>query len=239
MPTETARNISSSVSSRFMDFIKSYVFDGILLVALGLVFLLLPEASLTVLCVILGVALIVMGMLKLIFFAATAKALRRPVKVIIGVIQMVLGFALIIKPDVFINLFQIVVGVVLIYGSLLLFINAYRLRKIRGTFFVLSIIFGLIILALGAIIVANPIAFAGFMMQLQGVALIIEGVGLIVAMHTIKREAKNAAAALDSRIRTVEARLDEAIPAEVVKESDEYFPQEEERGRTEYYRFNR
>ena len=93
--------------------------------------------------------------------------------------------------------------------------------------------------------------FAAFIMQLQGVALIIEGLALIVVMHTVKREMKNATSASLVYRQIPVARSwedDEPIPAEVVDESDEYLGAEElaaqeraarDRGRTAYYGYGR
>ena len=244
MPPRTASD-SAKPTSRIMKALKSYLFDGILLVLLGLVLLLLPKVSLTVLCVIVGVALIVMGLIKLIFFAANVNGARRWFDIPIGLIQLAVGFWMIIDSDLFINLFQIVTGIILIYGSLLLFMNALALREFRGVFYWLSIVFGAICAVLGIIILVNPAAFATFMMQLQGVALVVEGLALVAVMHTVKREIKNAESEALAWRSKLQEPDDEPIPAEVVAESDEYFPREAEkpayddRGRTAYYGYGR
>ena len=251
MPARNATKASAKPTSRITNALKSYLFDGILLVALGLVLLLLPKVSLTILCVIIGVALIIMGLIKLIFFAANVNGVRRIADIPVGIIQLVLGFWLIIDSSLFINLFQIVTGVILIYGSLLMFVHAFALREIRGAFYWLSLVFGILCAVLGIVIVVNPAGFAAFMMQLQGVALIIEGLALIVVMHTVKREMKNATSASLVYRQIPDAQSwedDEPIPAEVVDESDEYLGAEElaaqeraarDRGRTAYYGYGR
>ena len=107
MSPRNAAKTSAKPTSRITNALKSYLFDGILLVALGLVLLLLPKVSLTILCVIIGVALIIMGLIKLIFFAANVNGVRRIADIPVGIIQLVLGFWLIFDSSLFINLFQI------------------------------------------------------------------------------------------------------------------------------------
>ena len=206
-PVEATNRAAAGIKNA----LKSYLFDGVALVILGVILLLLPQVSLKVLCIAIGVGLIVMGLIKLIFFAANANGERRIVDIPIGIVQLVLGFALIIESAFFISLFQIVVGVILIYGSLLMLIHAFNLRYVRGVMFVLSIIFGLLTLAAGVIIVLNPVEFADFMMQLMGVALIVEGLALIVVMHTMKRGVDKVQAEMNDREIVVSPQRVESV----------------------------
>lgn len=52
--------------------------------------------------------------------------------------QLALGIALMVKSGFFITVFQYVTAVILAYGAILMFVQAFQLRKIKGAMFVLS-----------------------------------------------------------------------------------------------------
>ncbi|MBR2789417.1 MAG: DUF308 domain-containing protein [Eggerthellaceae bacterium] len=203
---------------------RSYVVDGLLLVALGVAILIWPDTSLKVLCIAIGVALCVMAAVKGAMFALGSEAGRRVLDLLIAIVDLALGIALIVQSDFFISLFQIVVGVILLYGSVLLFIQAIQLREIRGFFFVAAIVFGVLTAALGVVILMNPAAFASFIMQLQGVAIIFLGVGLIVVMQRIKADVEainGSAQSLVSLRARQRAHDDDVIDVEAVEDDED------------------
>lgn len=227
--TDSRKTMTEAVKNAF----KSFLFDGILLVVLGVVLLLFPTASLTFLCVVVGAVLVTMGLVKLIFFAAAAGGSRLVRDLVIGIVQMALGLALIIESGFFINLFQVVVGAILVCGALLMIVHGFREREYSVPMFVVSLVFGILILALGIVIIANPAAFANFMVQLQGVALVIEGLALIVVMWKLERDADAVQAELDDReILVVPERVESLLDDDVIEAEVVGSPRG---GRTEFY----
>lgn len=168
------------------NFLRSYIFDGIILALLGIAMLVWPDNALKVLCVVVGGLVAVMGFIKFAFFLANNKAVRKTSDLIIGIIQIALGIALIIASDFFISLFFVVAGIILVYGALLMFIRAFQLLKVKGWLFALSLIFAVVTLAFAVIIFINPIQFAEFVTRIQGAALIIEGIGMIIVLKNVK-----------------------------------------------------
>lgn len=212
--TDTAKTTAGRFAALMKDALKSYLFDGILLIILGLVLVIWPDTSLSTFCAVAGVVLAVMGLVKLVFYLANVGGIRRWVDIPVGLVQFLLGCALVIWPAFFINLFQIVVGIVVIYGSLLLIIRAVQLRTMGGSLFVLSIIFGILTLALGVVIIMNPAQFASVMVQLMGVALIVEGIALVAVMHTAKKRVNE----VEKTIRDLERSLEAEAPETIVVE---------------------
>lgn len=222
---------------------RSYIVDGILLVALGVVMLIWPEDSLKVLCAIIGVILIIMGLVKGILYFVDRDVPTRPFDLVTAIVQLLLGVVVIVQSGFFISLFQIVAGVILLYGSVLLFIQAIQLREIRGFFFVAAIVSGVLVAALGTVIIMNPAAFASFIMQLQGVAVIILGLALIIVMQRIMTDMKamNAEAASLMSLRARQRRYDDVIDveAEDVEDDFEAGAEDEAFGRMTSYRARR
>lgn len=162
---------------------NSYLFDGLLLIALGVVMLLWSGAPLKVLCNIIGIILIVIGAIKAISFIANKNNNRKITGLLIGLLQLAAGIILLVKSDFFVSFFQYVTAALLLYGCFLLFRQAYKLRAQKGTMFTASIVFACITLVLAVVMIVNPTALASFITQLNGVSLIIEGLAMIVALR--------------------------------------------------------
>ncbi len=168
------------------NFFLSFIFDGIILIALGIAILVWPESLLKILCIIAGAVIAVMGLIKLIIFIVNKDDKRKVLNLIVGIIQIAFGIVMIIESEFLAGLFFIIAGIILMYGSLLMFIRAFQFRKEKGALFVLSIIFAILTLALAIIIFINPQQFAGFIARLQGASLIIEGLGMIIVLNNSK-----------------------------------------------------
>ncbi len=152
-----------------------YRMNGIILILIGLFMLLWPEASLKILCIIVGVVLIITGVIKLINYFQT-RALNPDQKdMIMGIVLVVVGVLLIVISRFFVSVFLILAGIVLLIGCVFMFMRAWQMRYERGRDFVLSIVIGVLILVLGIVMIINPVGTAAFVIQLCGVALMIVG----------------------------------------------------------------
>ena len=201
------------MKSKVTSIFKSYLFDGLLLVALGVIMLIWPGEALQILCIGGGVLLIVVGLIKGIYFFVN-KENGKVIYLIIAIAEIALGIALIIEWEFFIKAFQFITGIILIYGSGLMFVRAIALRHEKGPMFVLSIIFGVLILVFAALILLNPLVFAEFVTQLHAVALILEGLSMIIIMSRVQ-EIKAAEKAAAAAAAAVEA---EAVAVEAIED---------------------
>lgn len=167
---------------------RSFVFDGILLIALGLALAIWPDVALEIICVIIGAVIGVMGLIRCIIYFIVKDENSKASDLLLGILQICIGLAFIVARLFFIKSFFIIFGVMLIYGSLMLLIRAFLLRAVGGITFTTAIAFGLITLALGIIIFIQPAAFASFITVLEGISLVIEGLGMIVVLRKAKEE---------------------------------------------------
>lgn len=174
------------MKEKITELFKSYIFDGILLMVLGLLLIVWPGGALNVLCILMGAAVAIMGILKMISFFRRSNSERLPSDLLIGVIMLVLGIALIVKADFFIEFFNVVLAIMLIYGAILMFAQAIMLKDEKGLMFILSLVFSVITLILAVIIFINPVGFASFMTQLRGISLMVEGLAMILVMRSMK-----------------------------------------------------
>ena len=168
--------------------LKSYLFDGLLLIALGIVMLVWPNTALKTVCIVAGAIVAVMGVIKIVAFFTNKSGERSAMDIVRGVVLLAVGIALMVASGFFIGVFQYVVGVILAYGAILMFVQAFMLRKEKGALMILSLVFAIITTVLAVVIFMNPTGFAAFMMQLEGISLIVEGLAMIIVLRKSLKE---------------------------------------------------
>ena len=174
------------MSEKIKKIIRSYWFDGILLICLGALILIWPDATPTILCIVTAVMLIILGLIKIIGFFVSKSGERKALALLIGLLQLAAGIAILVKTDFFIDFFQIISAVLMIYGCILMFVQAFDLRKEKGARFVTSIVFGIITLVLAVFMLINPAFMLEIMAYVTGIALIVEGLAIIIVLRRPK-----------------------------------------------------
>ena len=105
---------------------------------------------------------------------------------ILALVQLAAGIILILQADFFVEIFFVVTGLLLAYGAILMFVRLIQLRRVKGPMFYFSLVFGIINLIFAVLILINPEQFASFSTRLQGAALVIEGIGMIIVLRNLK-----------------------------------------------------
>ena len=174
------------MSARLKALLRNYFFDGLLLILLGLAMLIWPLQALAVLCIVVGATLIVMGVIRGSAFFFTQGEDRTAANLLIGLAEIAAGVLLIVFRGFFIGMFQIITGVILLYGAALMLMQAGQLRAQKGPLFVWSLIFAAVTTLLAVLILTDPVAFAAFRTQLHGVSLMVEGLAMMIALRRVK-----------------------------------------------------
>lgn len=167
-------------------YLKNYIFDGIILALLGIAMLAWPNEALKVLCYVSGGLLAVMGFIRLALFLMSSKEERLFSVLILALVQLAAGIILILQAGFFVEIFFVVTGLLLAYGAILMFVRLIQLRRVKGPMFYFSLVFGIINLIFAVLILINPEQFASFSTRLQGAALVIEGIGMIIVLRNLK-----------------------------------------------------
>ena len=139
-----------------------------------------------ILCYAIGALLAVIGLVKVFGFIATKADDRDPTNLLGGIAQAALGAVMIFEQSTFETLLQFIIGVILIYGTILLFLRAFALREIKGPFYISTLVFGCVTAILAIVVFVNPEGLLSFIHVVYGVSLILEGLFLILAMRRIK-----------------------------------------------------
>lgn len=170
-------------SRRASDVFKSFLFDGVVLILVGFVLLLWPDKTMNVIFMILGAIMGLVGLVKVIgFFTQKDPEKRNNVSLLIGILQLAFGITMVVAANFFKEMFYIAIGVIVVYGCILMAIELFRLRKSDPTRYYGAMVFGILLLAFAVIVFLRPQAFASFVTRLHGAALIVEGIALIFVM---------------------------------------------------------
>lgn len=176
------------MSEKIKKLFASYIFDGFLLVALGVV-MLIWNVAVDILCYVIGGSAAVLGLIKVILFIVNKKGDRKTLNLLMGLLLFAFGLAVVIKPSLFINIFQIITGVILVYGAILMLIHAFKLRKEKGPMFIMSLVFAGITIVLAVIVFIDPFdPGTRARIIVHAIALIVEGLAMISVLHQIKTD---------------------------------------------------
>ena len=168
---------------RVSNALKNYIFDAILLIALGLVMLIWPQWSLQIIFKWVGIGLIATGLIKgLIYFTKKDKNERSTPDLLVGIAQLAAGIFVVVKAEFLASHFPIVAAILLFYGAIMMIVRAVRMKDGDQKKFKLSLILGIVTLVLAVVVFVHPAMLANLMMQTAGIAMIIEGISLLIVM---------------------------------------------------------
>ena len=163
--------------------LKNYIADSIILITLGLVMLIWPQWSLKIIFTWGGIGLIIMGVVKeVIYFTKKDKEERRVTDLLVGLLLIIIGIFAIVKAEFLSLHFPIVAAILVAYGAIVMIVRAVKLKDGDKNKFVLSLVLGIVTLVLAVVIFSEPVIFADLITQFAGVAMIIEGIALLIVM---------------------------------------------------------
>ncbi len=193
-------------------------------IVLGFVLVLWPDRSVSLMCSILGGSLLVFGILYV--FACVArkgKSRASAFFLIPGAVLAGLGVWLLISAETVIALIQYVFGAVIIFHGIVDIQAALALVGYRAKKWWVDLLLALVTLALGLVILVNPLGSFGALVSLIGCALVYDGftdLWLIVRLGWASRAANLAAleaenkAAAESAAESAPDTAPETIKAE-------------------------
>lgn len=163
------------------DFLKKIklnsLLNAFLYAALGAVLLIWPIASVSVLCWALGAVLLAAGLIDILLFL-----LRRDGTVysgallVVGVILAAVGVWIITGPQLVAALIPRIIGVLICIHGVLDLGDAITLQRNGYPRWGTALALGIITLALGAVLVANPFQVLSTMVRIIGLFLLYDGV---------------------------------------------------------------
>jgi uncharacterized membrane protein HdeD (DUF308 family) len=160
------------------------VFLGVLTLAGGILALVYPDITVEVLAIILGINLLLFGILDLVdaFTGDDVDHAGKTLQVVLGLVGLVAGIICLRRPSEALTFIVIVIAIWLVLAGAVLILRAVftegnRLGRLAT---------GVIVLAIGIVIISWPHIGLGTLVILTAIALIIRGIWAIAAGFALK-----------------------------------------------------
>lgn len=156
--------------------VTGVVLSSLLFILLGLVLLLWPDIASTIVCYSLGVLILVFAVFRIISFFTDKKIyFIFNLDLIVGLVAAGIGIFMLLRPDIVISILPFIIGLVLIFSSILDFQKTFLLREYGNKRWISSMVFTCLKLAFGIFMLAAPLFIAETLVRLIGIGLIYNG----------------------------------------------------------------
>ena len=200
-----------------MKFLKSIKYNllssAVLCILLGIVLLVYPDTSLTIVCRTVGVIVLITGLGFVGSYLRVGKTKWfGKVELVFGSIFAILGGFIVLYPLGIISIVPLVFGILLVYHGIANMKQAFELRQYKDNGWWLPVLIAASTIALGVVIMRNPFGTIETLMRIIGVCILYDGlmntmlVGRFVKSIRNFRKIEEAAAAE----QTEEALVDES-----------------------------
>lgn len=180
------------------------ILSALVCVALGVVLLVWPDKTIDIFCKVLASGLMVIGVMNLINYFANRST--HPFAGILGVIVLIVGVWVFVKPESIVSIVPIVIGVILcVHGIQDIKLALETKENGYGKWWSMLII-AAISLVFGVVCIINAFGVVTVALQIIGVGLIYDGISdLWVASRAIRaaKAMKQEADALDVEYKEV------------------------------------
>lgn len=160
----------------------------------GLVLLIWPELSTSVLCTALGAVLVLCGLVDILeFLLHRDGSLYSAVHLIIGIILTAVGVWLVARPTLIAVIIPRIIGVIILFHGCKDLSDALTLHKNQSSHWLAAALLGIVTALLGAILVYNPFQAFATVVRVIGFFLIYDGISDIWITAQVSRAIKQAA----------------------------------------------
>ena len=170
------------------------VFESIVLLIFGILFLVWPGITYYIASVVLGVALILVGLYQIVnYFVVKGQNDFFDNSLIFGVVSIIIGIAAVCFVGETFNVFRIIVGVWLIFESLLRINTSIKLHSVGISLWGWVLVIALIMLAAGIFVLFNTellIQVVGGLLVLGGIVGIVGDIIFITQVDEVAHKLK-------------------------------------------------
>lgn len=186
---------------------RSSVLVALATIVLGLGLVVWPDRSVSLMCSLLGGALLIFGLLYIIgWFSSKRRAGSPAVMVIPGVVLAGLGVWLMTSSESVITLIQYVFGAMILFHGVLDLQGAISLAGRRYARWWLDLLLAVLTLGLGALILINPFGTFAALVMLIGVSLVYDGVSDLLLIGRLSRAFRDIEQAVQGDVIETEGR---------------------------------
>ena len=178
----------------------SILITSIIAFIIGLVMAIVPNISLQVISIVIGVFVIAYGIVLIILNFTMHNIYIPFYGIMSGVLSIIIGIILLAMPHLLSTIFAIALGIWIILSSVNTISLAIAAKQEASNWY-LWLILGIIDLICGIIILFNPFASSISIVVLGGIIIMIHSIITIVDTIMIKKDIKDIAKALESNLK--------------------------------------
>lgn len=167
---------------------SAYVAMSVIMLILGLVLVIWPEMSLSALCFIVGIVLLIFGVVKLVsYFSKDLYRLAFQFDLALGIFTLIFGIILIVHPENIVMLLPVIMGVLILLDGVFKIQTAMDARRFGMERWWAIMLLAVVTAIFGLLLVIRPFEGAVTVMILLGITLMVDGVqNLCVVLYTVK-----------------------------------------------------
>lgn len=167
------------------------VVSSLLCVALGVVLVIWPGMSMQIVCTAVGVVLIITGVMKIAeYLMIKDGSLYAQTNLIFGIILIVIGVWITVKPDKVLAMIPIIIGIVITLHGIHKLQQAVELCKSQYDKWWVALILGLLTIGFGVLLICKPFAAVDTVVTFLGICLIYDGISNIWIVSRVYRSVK-------------------------------------------------
>lgn len=179
---------------RILKRIKANVMvSALICVALGVVLVVWPGLSVTVVSMAIGIVLVLNGISRLMNFVfGRDDSVFSQMNLIMGIIITVIGGWILFQPGTIIAMIPILVGIIIVIHGINNLQQTVSLCQSRYDKWWVALLLALLTIGFGILLIFNPFAAIDTLIRFIGVFLIYDGVSDIWIMSRVSRNVKQA-----------------------------------------------
>ncbi|SBW05488.1 conserved membrane hypothetical protein [uncultured Eubacteriales bacterium] len=169
----------------------NYLVSSLLYIAFGMVILLWPAATGSVLCFAFGGILLLYGAISILsFFVHSSRLGSYRLELVLGVVAAAVGVLFLLNPEFVLSIFPVILGLYIIIDALLNLKRAIELRRMEYPRWWIALLLTLIAMGLGVLILMRPLFLSDFLFMVIGGVLIYNGLADLWAILMLGRVGK-------------------------------------------------
>jgi uncharacterized membrane protein HdeD (DUF308 family) len=170
---------------------RIYVVFSVLCLALGICLMIWPQISLLTLCCLVGALVAVSGLVRVVgYFRRDIFGIPMYSGLAVGLIDLVLGILLLVRPELAAEILPLIVGVLILFDGMFKLQIALDLRRGGLPGWIAELVLALLSGVCGVLLILNPFAGALALMILMGVSLTVDGIQNLFTIHYVSKHLK-------------------------------------------------
>lgn len=165
----------------------NFILTSVLYVVLGLVLLIQPGASGTLLCRLLGGTLLLYGLISIVSFLIHDHTGAFRLELLSGIVGAAVGIVFLIWPMTILSILPIIIGIYVIVDSLVALQRSLELHRLEYSYWWASLLLALGGVALGVVLLMRPFSAAELIFMFIGAAFLYLGCTDLWSIYKVAR----------------------------------------------------